>query len=102
MADLTYLTDLTRPVAPNLPLAPAQYSPGYGEALNNVFRLYFNQLDATLQVLSNDVTAIDAALVSLQTQTTDNYNVLQNEIDVLNSTVSANQAQNQALIWLDM
>ena len=102
MADLTYLTSLSRPVAPNLPLAPGEYSSSYGEGLNNVFRLYFNQLDATLQVLSNDVVAIDEALVSLQTQTSDNYTALQNAIDVLNYTVNANQAQNQALIWLDM
>jgi hypothetical protein len=30
--------------APNLPLAPGQYTPQYQEQLNNVLRLFFNQL----------------------------------------------------------
>jgi hypothetical protein len=29
---------------PNLPLAPGQYAPQYQEQLNNVLRLFFNQL----------------------------------------------------------
>ena len=29
---------------PNLPLAPAAYQPQYQEQLNNVLRLFFNQL----------------------------------------------------------
>ena len=31
--------------APNLPLAPTQYSAQYQDQLNNVLRLYFSQLD---------------------------------------------------------
>jgi len=37
--------DLNRIPAPNLPLAPKEYSSRYIEQLNNVLRLYFNQLD---------------------------------------------------------
>ena len=37
--------DLNRVPAPNLPLAPKEYSSRYIEQLNNVLRLYFNQLD---------------------------------------------------------
>ena len=38
-------TSLTRTKAPSLPIAPAVYSRQYGDQLNNVLRLYFNQLD---------------------------------------------------------
>ena len=31
--------------APNLPIAPVDYSQQYQDQLNNVLRLYFNQLD---------------------------------------------------------
>lgn len=31
-------------ISPNLPIAPTQYTHEYFDILNNVFRLYFNQL----------------------------------------------------------
>lgn len=31
--------------SPNLPIAPVEYSQEYQDQLNNVLRLYFNQLD---------------------------------------------------------
>lgn len=37
--------------APNLPIAPTQYEQRYGEQLNNVQRLYYNQLDNINQTL---------------------------------------------------
>jgi len=37
---------LNKVVAPNLPLATAQYSQQYIDQLNNVLRLYFNRLDS--------------------------------------------------------
>jgi hypothetical protein len=37
------------PFAPNLPLAPEQYAQVYQDQLNNIFRLYFNQLDNVLK-----------------------------------------------------
>jgi len=37
--------------APNLPIAPTQYEQRYGEQLNNVQRLYFNQVDNITQTL---------------------------------------------------
>jgi hypothetical protein len=40
--------------APNLPLAPTEYSPAYIDQLNNVLRLYFNRLDAILEQLKTD------------------------------------------------
>jgi hypothetical protein len=40
--------DLLRAAAPNLPLAPGDYDSKYQEQLNNVLRLYFNQLDKIL------------------------------------------------------
>lgn len=36
------------PPAPNLPLAPGEYESRYQEAVNNVLRLYFNQLSSSL------------------------------------------------------
>lgn len=41
----TTSTSLTRTKAPALPIVPAVYSRQYGDQLNNVLRLYFNQLD---------------------------------------------------------
>jgi hypothetical protein len=38
-------------VAPNLPLATTEYSRAYQDQLNNVFRLYFNRVDAILDQL---------------------------------------------------
>jgi len=47
--------------APNLPLAPTEYSAAYIDQLNNVLRLYFNRLDAILEQLktSDDVDPIN-------------------------------------------
>jgi hypothetical protein len=42
-------------VAPNLPLATQEYSQQYQDQLNNVFRLYFNRVDAILDQLKVDV-----------------------------------------------
>jgi len=42
---------LNQVAAPNLPLAPVQYTPQYIDQLNNVLRLYFNRLDAILAQL---------------------------------------------------
>jgi hypothetical protein len=42
-------------VAPNLPLATTEYSRAYQDQLNNVFRLYFNRVDAILDQLKVDV-----------------------------------------------
>lgn len=43
---------LNRAVAPRLPAATNQYDPNYINQLNNVLRLYFNQLDNILGQLS--------------------------------------------------
>jgi hypothetical protein len=40
---------LIAPKAPNLPIAPGAYNNQYHEQLNNVLRLYFNQLDNFVQ-----------------------------------------------------
>jgi hypothetical protein len=48
--------DLNKVAAPNLPLAPRDYDAQYIDQLNNVFRLYFNRLDAlTGQLMANTV-----------------------------------------------
>jgi len=50
-------SELNQVAAPNLPLAPMEYSRQYGDQLNNVLRLYFNRLDAILAQLrtSDDI-----------------------------------------------
>jgi hypothetical protein len=47
--------ELSRVAAPNLPLAPRVYDSNYQEQLNNVLRLYFNQLDKILQQMDTSV-----------------------------------------------
>ncbi len=42
---------LSQVAAPNLPLATPQYDARYLDQLNNVLRLYFNQLDKILSQL---------------------------------------------------
>jgi len=47
------LKRLNAPPAPNLPIAPVQYSGQHFNILNNVFRLYFNRLAEALKGLFN-------------------------------------------------
>jgi len=42
------MTTLQKVAAPNLPLARNEYERQYHDQLNNVFRLYFNQLDSAI------------------------------------------------------
>jgi hypothetical protein len=81
------LITVTRPAAPNLAFAPRDYSSQYNEQLNNIFRLYFNQLDTTLQTITN------------------NLDILQAEVIVVQAEITSLQVQgnnSQTLIWLDM
>jgi len=55
--------DLSQVAAPNLPLAPKEFSPQYQEQLNNVLRLYFNQLDKILAQLRTSG-SIDPGLIN--------------------------------------
>lgn len=55
--------DLSQAAAPNLPLAPKEFSPQYQEQLNNVLRLYFNQLDKILAQLRTSG-AVDPSLIN--------------------------------------
>jgi hypothetical protein len=47
----TYTPNLRPPQQPRLPGAPADYDPNYADQLNNVLRLYFNQLDNSFAAL---------------------------------------------------
>ena len=55
--------ELSQVAAPNLPLATPQYDSRYIDQLNNVLRLYFNQLDKILGQLRVSG-AIDPALIN--------------------------------------
>jgi hypothetical protein len=41
------------PAVPNLPLAPIEYDANYQEKLTNTLRLFFNQLNSVLIILTN-------------------------------------------------
>lgn len=44
-------TSLTQVKAPTLPLAPTEYQQKYADDLNNILRLYFNQIDGLISQL---------------------------------------------------
>ena len=46
--------EINQVAAPNLPLAPTEYNRQYTDQINNVFRLYFNRVDAILNQLKTD------------------------------------------------
>jgi hypothetical protein len=53
--------ELNRVVAPRLPIATNQYDPNYLNELNNILRLYFNQLDNILGQLRTGSGVIDGS-----------------------------------------
>lgn len=58
--------DLNRVVAPRLPTATNLYDPNYINELNNILRLYFNQLDNILGQLRTGSGQIDGSGVRFQ------------------------------------
>jgi hypothetical protein len=58
---VTTENELSQVAAPNLPLATPQYDARYLDQLNNVLRLYFNQLDKILGQLQTGSGAIDGS-----------------------------------------
>lgn len=49
------ITTLNPPASPNLPIAPTEYSLQHFDVLNNVFRLYFNQLNGFNNIVTNNI-----------------------------------------------
>ena len=47
---------IINPPVPNLPLGPQEYDRRFQDQLNNVLRLYFNQLNNALNVIVNSYT----------------------------------------------
>jgi hypothetical protein len=47
---------IINPPVPNLPLGPQEYDRRFQDQLNNVFRLYFNQLNNALNTIVNNYT----------------------------------------------
>jgi hypothetical protein len=74
------ITTTDKIAAPSLPLAPENLNRQYQDQFSNVLRLYFNQLDTSINTQTNNITA------------------LQTEIDAL----SLESQRNQTLIWLNM
>lgn len=54
--------ELSQVTPPNLPMAPGQYDSRYQEQLNNVLRLYFNQLNKIVSQLETQTGAIGSIL----------------------------------------
>jgi len=50
---------------PNVPLAPPEYDPAYMNALSNVLRLFFNQINAVQQL---NLASLNLSLATLPTQ----------------------------------
>lgn len=46
--------EINQVASPNLPLSPIEYDRQYTDQVNNVFRLYFNRVDAILNQLKTD------------------------------------------------
>lgn len=53
---------LSQVTPPNLPMAPGMYDPKYQEQLNNVLRLYFNQLNKIVGQLRTDANGDGSSL----------------------------------------
>lgn len=49
------MADLRNSKAPNLLIAPVEYSKQYQDQLNNALRLYFNQIDNFTQASSQQI-----------------------------------------------
>jgi hypothetical protein len=64
---ITSAVALNRFAAPRLPNATQEYDPRYLDQLNNVLRLYFNQLDALLGQLNDSAPLTVATLPSAAT-----------------------------------
>ena len=60
-------SQLSKVAAPNLPLAPLQYSPGYQDGTNNILRLFFNQVVKILGQLNTASNYTVATLPSAAT-----------------------------------
>ena len=68
MSRLVTSTDaLSQVTVPNMPLAPSDYERQYQDQLNNVFRLYFNQLNKIVGQLRADAPYTVATLPSAST-----------------------------------
>ena len=89
----TALASITNPVAPSLPLGPEQYQRQYQDQLNNVLRLYFNQLGTALNAQATNNEFLQSEIDALIIETAS----LQAQIDAL-----VDEARPQTLIWLGM
>jgi hypothetical protein len=61
MAQSKYNGLIRNPAAPNLPIAPVEYSQSYTDQLSNALRLYFTGLDNINQVTTQRITAAGIA-----------------------------------------
>ena len=59
--------ELQKVAAPNLPLAPQQYSQQYIDQLNNILRLYFNRIDSILGNLMASGASVPVTFPGMET-----------------------------------
>jgi hypothetical protein len=64
---ITSSNTLNRFVSPRLPNATPEYDPSYLDQLNNILRLYFNQIDTLFEQLNANVPLTVATLPSAAT-----------------------------------
>ena len=55
--------EINRAASPRLPVATPEYNRQYQDQLNNILRLYFNQIDNTLKQFYSDSTVIPPTTV---------------------------------------
>ena len=85
---MTTLNTNLNPAVPNLPLATATYEKRYVDQLNNVLRLYFNQLNTLGATLSANETTLQSEIDAINTQIADiqaQITYIQSEIDAINT-----------------
>ena len=85
-------------VAPSLPLAPEDWNRRYQDQFSNVLRLYFNQLNTSVNNQTTNTTTLQTEIDALSVA----VEAVEAEIAALSAVVALTTQRNQTLIWLGM
>ena len=85
-------------VAPSLPLAPEDWNRRYQDQFSNVLRLYFNQLNTSVNNQTANTTTLQTEIDALSVA----VEAVEAEIAALSAVVALTTQRNQTLIWLGM
>jgi hypothetical protein len=84
--------------APSLPLAPEDWNRRYQDQFSNVLRLYFNQLNTSVNNQTANTTTLQTEIDALSVA----VEAVEAEIAALSAVVALTTQRNQTLIWLGM